>query len=89
MQVFIYCKFTLHASGVHRTHHQEYTKLQLQPLVQAISRNSSTTFLQRGLIRHARGKLLNCYVIWPVPEAAVAVLCTLDDGCDGRPKHVE
>ena len=24
MQVFIYCKITLHISGVHRTHHQEY-----------------------------------------------------------------
>ena len=36
MQVFIYCKFTLHVSGVHRTHHQEYKKLQLQPLVQII-----------------------------------------------------
>ena len=36
MQVFIYCKITLHVSGVHRTHHQEYIKLQLQPLVQAV-----------------------------------------------------
>jgi len=26
MQIFIYCKVTLHVSGVHRTHHQEYTK---------------------------------------------------------------
>jgi len=24
-----------------------------------------------------------------VPEAAVTILCTLDDGCDGHPKHVE
>ena len=24
MQVFIYCKITLHVLGVHRTHHQEY-----------------------------------------------------------------
>ena len=24
MQVFIYCKYTLHVSGVYRTHHQEY-----------------------------------------------------------------
>jgi len=30
MQVFIYCKITLHVSGVYRTHHQEYIKLQLQ-----------------------------------------------------------
>ena len=36
MQVFIYCKITLHVSGVHHTHHQEYIKLQLHPLVQGI-----------------------------------------------------
>ena len=27
MQVFIYCKITLHVSGVHRTNHQEYINL--------------------------------------------------------------
>jgi len=27
MQVFIYCKITLHVSGVNSTHHQEYIKL--------------------------------------------------------------
>jgi hypothetical protein len=27
MQVFIYCKITLHVSGVRRTHRQEYIKL--------------------------------------------------------------
>ena len=26
MQVFIYCKFTLHVSGDHRAHHQEFKK---------------------------------------------------------------
>ena len=36
MQAFIYCRIILHVSGVHRTHHQEYIKLQLQLLVQAI-----------------------------------------------------
>ena len=36
MQVFIYGKITLHVSGFHRTHHQEYIKLSLQPLVQVI-----------------------------------------------------
>ena len=36
MQVFIYCKITLHVSGVHCTHHQEYIKLYLQLLVQVI-----------------------------------------------------
>ena len=36
LQVFIYCKITLHVSGVYRTHHQEYIKLKLQLLVQVI-----------------------------------------------------
>ena len=27
--------------------------------------------------------------MWPVPEVAVTVLCTLDDGCGWHPKHVE
>ena len=49
MQVFIYCKFNLHVSSVHRAHHQEYKKLLLQPLVQVILRNGATNFLQRGL----------------------------------------
>jgi hypothetical protein len=51
MQVFIYYKITLHVSGVYRTHHQKYIKLQLQLLVQVISRVRATTFRQRGLIR--------------------------------------
>jgi len=28
-------------------------------------------------------------LLWPVPVAAVTVLCSPDDGCDGHPKHVE
>ena len=56
MQVFIYCKITLHVSGVHRTHHQDYIKLQLQLLLQVISRIRVTTFRQRG---HAGGRLLS------------------------------
>ena len=35
------------------------------------------------------GRLLHRYVIWPVPEVAVTVWCTLDEGCDRHPKHVE
>ena len=38
---------------------------------------------------NAGGRLLPRYVIWPVPEAAVTVLCTPDDGCDEHLKHVE
>ena len=37
MQVIIYCKITLHISGLYRIHHQEYIKLLLQLLVQVIS----------------------------------------------------
>ena len=59
MQVFIYCKITLHVSGVHRTHHQEYIKLT------AISGTGhsirATTFLQRGQIGHVGGRLLLGY----------------------------
>ena len=32
----LFCKFTLHVSGVNHTHHKEYTKLQLQPPVPVI-----------------------------------------------------
>ena len=38
---------------------------------------------------HAGGRLLLWHVIWPVPEAAVTVLCTPDDGCDWHPKQVD
>jgi len=51
MQVFIYCKITPHVSGVYRTHHQEYIKVQLQLLVQVVSHVRGKTFRQRGLIR--------------------------------------
>ena len=33
--------------------------------------------------------LLAPQTVWSVPEAATTVLCTADDGRDGRPKHVE
>ena len=46
-----------------------------------------TTFLQRGLIRRRWRKVVT-RILWPVPEAAVTVLCTPDDGCDGHPKHI-
>ena len=43
---------------------------------------TATTFLQRGQRPRWRK-------VVAVPEAAVTVLCTADDGCDGHPKHVE
>jgi hypothetical protein len=47
-----------------------------------------TTFLQRNLIK-SRGRKVVTQILWHVPEAAVTVLCTPDDGCDGHPKHIE
>jgi len=44
MQIFIYCKFTLHVSGVHRTHYQEYIKL-LTAASGSGHSNSATTSL--------------------------------------------
>ena len=48
----------------------------------------ATTFLRRGLIKPRQRKVV-AQILWPVPEAAVTVLFTPDDGCDGHPKHVE
>ena len=48
----------------------------------------ATTFLRRGQIWPRRRKVV-AQILWPVPEVAVTVLCTPDDGCDGHPKHVE
>jgi len=54
MQVFIYCKMTLHVSVLHRTHHQEYIKLYL-------SNNIPPTWP----IGHVGGRLLLRYYDWP------------------------
>ena len=43
------------------------------------------SFFKRDHLGHVWRSLL----VWSVPEAATTVLCTLDDGRDGRPKHVE
>ena len=48
----------------------------------------ATAFLQRGLIRPLWRKVV-AQILWPVPEAAVTVLCSPDNECDGHPKHVE
>jgi len=37
----------------------------------------------------ARLKKLAPQIVWSIPEAANTVLCTPDDGHDGRPKHVQ
>ena len=62
MQVFIYCKITLHVSHVHRTHHQEYIKLQLQPLVQVIvsERQPSSKVALANLEEGSRSDTMTC-----------------------------
>ena len=44
----------------------------------------------RGCIKpKPRWRKIVAEILWPVPEAAVTVLCTPDDVCNGHPKHVE
>jgi len=43
----------------------------------------------RRLSIRPRWRKVVAQILWPVPEAAVRVLCSPDDGCDGHPKHVE
>jgi len=47
------------------------------------SNNIATTFLQR------RQRHVAMLLLWPVPQAAVKVLCTPGDGIEGHPKYVE
>jgi hypothetical protein len=54
----------------------------------------ASTFRQRYLIRTAvlirpHWRKVDALTPRPVPEVAITVLCTPDDGCDGHPKHVE
>jgi len=51
-------------------------------------RYSAATSLQRGQA-WPRWREVAVQKIWPVPEAVVTVLCTLDDGCGWHLKHVE
>ena len=44
MQVFIYCKITLHVSDVYRAHHQEYIKLEMQLLVKVTVSEQQPSF---------------------------------------------
>jgi len=43
----------------------------------------------RALIRPRWRKVVALTRDMTVPEVAVTILCTPDDGCDGHPKHVE
>ena len=41
-----------------------------------------------GVLIRPRWRKVVALLLLPVPEAAITVLCTPDDGCDGHPKHV-
>jgi len=75
----LFCKFTLHVSGVNHTHHQEYTNLLLQPPVLVIF------FVQLPLSNVAK-------LAWPTEGGSCTKdmtstggcsysFCTPDDGC--------
>ena len=49
---------------------------------------TATTFLQGGLIG-PRWRKIVAQILLPVPEAAVTILYSPDDGCDGHPQPVE
>jgi len=66
----LFCKFTLHVSGVNHTHHQEYTKL--------TASGTGHIFVQLPLSNVANLVTLeggSC----TVREAVVTILCTPDD----------
>ena len=73
-QIFIYCKVTLHVSGVTGA-------LKTVTAASGAGHDIGTaTSLQRGLIR-PRWREVAVPISRPVPEAAVTVFSTPDDGC--------
>ena len=72
----LFCSFTLHVSGVNHTHHQECTKLSLQPPVLVMFPCAASS-LQRGQATLATLEGGSC----TAPEVVVTVLCTPGDGC--------
>ena len=55
--------------------------------VTAASGTGHITCQSKNLTPHWRKVVAE--ILWPVPEAAVTVLCSPGDGCDRHPKHVE
>jgi len=47
------------------------------------------SFFKRDQIRTSHLRKLAPQTVRSVPQAAITVLCTPDDGRDGRPKHAE
>ena len=67
MRIFIYCKVTLHVSGVQA------------PIIRS-TKNCNRSLRYRWPDR-PRWREVAVPVLWPVPEAAVTVFSTPDDGC--------
>ena len=82
----IFCAATSLQSG----HHQEYTELYLQPPVLEIL---FVQLIPSNVVKPSqawpRWREVTAQKIWPVPEAVVTVLYTLNIGCDWHPKHVK
>jgi len=71
----LFCKFTLHVSGINLTPHQEYKKLYLQPPVLCSYLPPPWPSLDwLGLATFVGSSCT-------VPEAVDTVLCNPDDGC--------
>jgi len=51
--------------------------------------HSNSETLSSNVALRPRWRKVVAPLLWPVPEAAVTVFCTPDDGRDGRPKQVE
>jgi len=78
MQIFIYCKVTLHVS---ESQHSSSGVLKTVTAASGTGHNTGkATSLQRGLNR-PRWREVAIPILLPVPEAPVTVLWNLDDGC--------
>jgi len=87
---FINVFLARHVSGTY-AHHQVYQTLSCSIWFSAPSFWMDGGLESRcvGRVCGADGAVLAPQIVCSVPEAATKVLCTPDDGPDGRPKHVE
>ena len=69
----LFCKFTLHVSGVNHTHHQEHTKLYYSLRYWSCFLCSCLPPMWPSLATLEGGSCT-------VPEAVVTVLCSPDEG---------